>query len=294
MPHGMTRTVFSLVLSLSAAGAVAAEPREAMRYHFTAGEKLAYVMEATTQIELSTAEGRSESVMKQLIDLTWEVGRVDADGKATITQTVERIRLHVETPDGPIDCDTRGDAAPADSKAKAFADRLNGMVGARLSATIDARGRLADIRFVGGAGRAGAPGDPSSEAGFRHLMGQLIPSLPETAPAPGQSWSVTVAEKLPQGKAVTETRCTSEGPEERGGRPLHKLVLAVTRKTETEAGEALGTSDGSGTAYLDPAAGRLMESALTHVLESEIVTGDRKLTRKVTESISLRLTDRAK
>ena len=87
-----TRTTVALVFALSVVGAAGAGPEGAPRYRFKAGEKFAYVVEATTQIETTGQGLRNTATMSQLIDLTWEVSRVDADGKATITQTIERIR----------------------------------------------------------------------------------------------------------------------------------------------------------------------------------------------------------
>ena len=112
-------------------------------------------------------------------------------------------------------------------------------------------------------------GNPASEVGFRRLMGQLIPLLPENV---GSEWRFLVRQgpgKRGGRKAITETRYTCNGTE-RDGRSLQKLSLAVTRTTENEAGEVVGTSSGSGSAYLDTAAGRLIESGLTHTREQEV------------------------
>jgi hypothetical protein len=301
--------VFAVLLALAAVGSAVAGPDGAPRYRFKQGEKLAYVVDATTRIE-TTGLGRSNSaIMSQTIDLTWEVNRVDANGKATITQTIERIVFRAVTPGGTMSHDTKGPPSsgtePADPQLREayharrrIVERLNAVVGARLSATIDPQGRIADIRLIersgGGAGPAGdwgGLGNPASEAGFRRLMGQLIPLLSEKAPAQGESWSIKGEEKVPGGKTITETRYTCEGEEERQQRRLQKLALAVTRTTENETGEAVGSSKGSGAAYFDPVAGRLIESALTHAREQQVSVADQKVTKTVTETITLKLAE---
>ena len=173
------------------------------------------------------------------------------------------------------------------------------MVGARVKANIDAHGQLTEVRLVprAGAGHTvpagdwGDSGNPSSEAGFRRLIAQLIPVLPEAAPAAGQTWWAQAAESLPEGKATTERRYTYEGSEERGGRPTARLALTFTRQTENKAGEKGSSTNGTGAAYFDAAAGRLSESSLTHTRKLEVASDDAKLTRKVTETIALKLAD---
>jgi len=295
-----TRTTFALVLVLSVVGAAVAGPKGAPRYRFRAGEKFAYMVETTTQIETTGPNLRNTATMSQLIDLTWEVGRVDGDGKATITQTIERIRCKAVTPNSTLTHDTKkpqggGASAGADNDSRRkIVERLNGVVGARLSASVDPQGRIDDIRLIGGVSNFSyweGVGNPASEAGFRRLMGQLIPLLPENVAASGDSWSVKGQESVAGGKTITETRYTCNGTEERDGRSLQKLSLAVTRTTENESGEVVGTSNGSGSVYLDTAAGRLIESRLTHTREQEIAVPDAKVTKKVTETITLKLAD---
>ncbi len=291
---------FALLLALAAVGTAAAEPRPAPRYKFTKDEKLAYVVEATTRIETSAYGRTNTAEMTQLIDLTWEVGAVDGEGKATITQTIDRVRFKAVTPREAAEYDTRGGTPPEEPHVKRIAARLDAVVGGRIRATIDARGGLADIRLVarpGGGHPApdwGDLGSPASEAGFRRLIGQLIPVLPDAAPPVGESWWARTTEALADGKATTERRYTYEGTEERGGRPAEKLSLTFARQTEDAAGEKRGGTTGTGTAFFDSAAGRLIESALTHTREQEVSADDVKLTRKVTETITLKLADPAK
>lgn len=301
--HVRTRLPFALLLPLTVASVAAAAPEKAApRYRFKQGEKLAYVVEATTKIE-TTGYGRTNTAtMTQLIDLTWEVGAVDAEGKAAITQTIDRIRFKAVTPRESAAYDTQGGAEPADPHVKRIADRLNAVVGGRIRADLDARGGLADIRLIGraGAGQAnsadswGDLGSPASEAGFRRLIGQLIPALPDAAPPAGGSWWARTTETLADGKATTERRYTFDGTEERGGRTVDKLSLTLARQTEDGTGEKRGGTTGTGTVFFDPAAGRLIESSLTHTREVDVSADDGKLTRKVTETIALKLAGAAK
>jgi hypothetical protein len=285
----------ALLIVVTAPIAPAGPERSAPRYRFTHGEKIAYVVEVTTQIETSALGRTNTAEMTQLIDLTWEVGAVDGEGKATITQTIDRVRFKAVTPRETAEYDTRGGTQQEDPHVKRIAARLDSVVGARLRATIDTRGGLADIRLIGRPGAHAASADwgdlgsPASEAGFRRLMGQLIPVLPDAAPPVGESWWARSSEPLADGKATTERRYTYEGTEQHGGLSAEKLSLTFARQTEDAAGEKRGGTTGSGTAYVDGAAGRLVESSLTHTREVEVSGEDGKLTRKVTETITLKL-----
>lgn len=285
---------FALVFAPSAAGAAPGPEGAAPRYRFKEGEKLAFVAEATTRIDISASGRTSASQMTQLIDITWQMGKVDGDGRAAVTQTIDRIRFKAVTPRETVEYDTRDGKAPDDPRAKVFANMLNALVGGRLSMTIDPRGQFTDFKVLARVG-AGGDGDPSCEAGFRHLMGQLIPVLPEEGPAEGQSWAVKTAGKIHDARVTGENRYTYAGQEERAGKKVDKLSLTAAVKLETDPGAAaevaVRVSDGGGAAYLDRAAGRLVESSLRRAMEFEAGDGDAKITRKVTEAITLKLAD---
>jgi hypothetical protein len=287
MTRARTRPALALVLALWAAGAAAAE-EAAPRYRFKEGERIAFVAEATTTIDLSAPGRTSTSRMTQLIDITWQVGPVDADGKAAVTQTIERVRFKAAAPGETVEYDTADGKAPDDPKARRFADLLNAQVGARLGVTIDPQGQFADFKAPG---KAAGAGDPSSEAGFRHLVGQLIPVLPKEAPARGQTWTVKREGRVGEAVMSGESTYTYVGREDRGGKRVDKVALTVSMKREPDAPGpvAVKVSDGKGAAYLDRAAGRLVESSLTRTMEFEAGEGDARLTRKVTETITLKL-----
>jgi hypothetical protein len=296
------RLPFVLILALSAGSSVAGPEAVVPRYRFQEGEKLAYVVDVSTHITTSAFGQTNTADMTQRIDLSWEVGLVDADGNARITQTVERIRFKAVTPKETAEYDTGNETATRDPRVKGIAARLDAVVGARISARIDPRGHLSDVRLVEKAGtsRPVAPGEwdglgnPSSETGFRRLIGQLIPVLAETVPAAGDTWSARSEETVPEGKATTEIRYTCTEPPRCCGRPMHKLSLAVSRRTENGSGETGSVTNGNGAASFDASAGRLVESSLTHSRETAIPSEETKLTRKVTETITLRLAESSK
>jgi hypothetical protein len=291
----MTRLALVFVLALSAAGAAAGDEEAAPCYRFKEGEKIAFVAEATTTIEVSTADRMTTSRMTQLIDITWQVGPAAADGKAAITQAIDRIRFKAVTPGETVEYDTADGKLPDDPKARVFSDLLNSRVGARLGVTIDPQGQFADFKAPAKAG--GGDADPSCEAGFRHLMGQLMPVLPKEQPARGQSWSVKREGRVRDVVMSGTNTYTYVGREDRGGRRVDKVAIAVSMKREPDSPGPVAVKgyDGSGAAYLDRASGRVVESSLTRTMEFEADDDSgARINRKVTETITLKLADGAK
>jgi hypothetical protein len=127
-------------------------------------------------------------------------------------------------------------------------------------------------------------------------MGQLMPVLPREQPARGQSWSVKREGRVRDVVMSGTNTYTYVGREDRDGRRVDKLTIAVSMKREPDSPGPVAVKgyDGSGAAYLDPAAGRLVESSLTRTMEFEAGEGDARTTRKVTETITLKLADGAK
>jgi hypothetical protein len=286
MSQARTRLALALAFALSAAGAAAAEDEEAApHYRFKEGEKIAFVAEATTTVDVCSPGRTTTSRMTQLIDITWQVGRVDADGRAAVTQTIERIRFKATAPGKAVEYDTADRKPPDDPDARVLAGLIDSQGGARLGVTIDPQGQFTDFEVPGTAAGA-AP----AEAGFRHLMGQLFPMLPKEAPARGQSWSVKREGRVRDVLMSVENTYTYVGREDRAGRRVDKVALAALMKREPDmpSQAAVKVSEGSGAAYLDRA-GRLVESSLTRTMEFE--AGDAKVIRKVTETITLKLAD---
>lgn len=99
-----SRLLLSLIIVLQAAGLYAEHSQpvhqepEPLQWRFTPGQVLNIKMEQSTEVS-SSVDQRSQSTRNQMtLWMTWQVEQVDDDGTATVTQTIDRIRLSAEIP----------------------------------------------------------------------------------------------------------------------------------------------------------------------------------------------------
>lgn len=149
-----------------------AEPRETLRYAFTADTSVSGVMRMTMeQTELAIDGEPVPTGMPALpmeSDLTLEVGAVDDDG-ADVRYTIDAMRLgEVDLPDAER------------AQIEAGLDAAAGVTG---TYRIDARGRVTDGNFE-------ATDAPGLEQ-FGDQLAALATPLPEEPVGPGAVWTIT-------------------------------------------------------------------------------------------------------
>jgi hypothetical protein len=89
---------------------------DTLRYKFKEGEKLHFVTEVKSTVEGGLLGDSAKVDITQMIDVTWEITKVDKDGRATVTSTLDRVRFSGTTPAGKHSYDTKD----GDPKDKAF------------------------------------------------------------------------------------------------------------------------------------------------------------------------------
>lgn len=99
-----TRLMLSLTIAIQAAGLLAARSEAArqepasLQWRFTPGQVLKIKMEQSTEVS-SSVDQRSQATRNRMtLWMTWQVDQVDDVGTATVTQTIDRIRLSAEIP----------------------------------------------------------------------------------------------------------------------------------------------------------------------------------------------------
>ena len=131
-----------------------------------------------------------------------------------------------------MDCDSR-DGKPVGKDAdNAYLTVLRRLTELEFDATIDARGRVRDMRIPEGLRALRAICPPNlefelSEEGLRRQLGlDSLPPMPDAAPVKGTTWpGISITEQSEAGTMTTRNRYTYEGPETRAGRPLEKFRL---------------------------------------------------------------------
>jgi hypothetical protein len=290
---------------LSAAGVCAAAPapeQTTLRYRFKEGEKLHYVLEQNMTMDMNVAGQDVKMEMKQLLEMTWHVTGVDKDGKARMTQTITRLRFNMDGPTGTFEYDSKAGKEPNDPVGEQVAPFLKALVGADMTLTMDSRGRIGDVKLsdkfkeaIKNMPGAAAGNDFASEEGLKRLTSQGGLTLPAGAAAKGDSWSSKLESKTPAGNMVVDTKFTYEGPETRDGKKLDRVALRPTATLEPDPNAAFAlkikSQDAKGTARFDNAAGRLVETGVTQVMEMEVDAGGQTVLQTVKSTTTMKLAD---
>ncbi len=232
------------LLCLAALGVAAGAARgeKTLRYKFKPGETIRYVMRQE-MVQNVAAPGNPVKVsMTQTMDMSQKVESVDAEGTASVTQTIERIRMKMVLPQGQgLDYDSASDKAPVGLATK-LAPIFGAMVKQPIKVKITPRGTTRDIKLPEGMldqikKGMGQVADMFSDDSFRQMANLAV--LPEEPVAPGKSWSHQTTLKNPMlGKASVDTTFRYEGEESRQGKRIDKISSAMKMQFGEKVGQA--------------------------------------------------------
>lgn len=113
-----------------------------LRYHFTKGDKLRYLIETKSKHKIVLAGTQTESETTETMNVTWFVTSVDERGVATLTQTVERIRFQEA---GEFTFDSKDPNKLQGSTPEGLGELLRTLSRAELSMTISPQGETHDV-----------------------------------------------------------------------------------------------------------------------------------------------------
>jgi hypothetical protein len=199
-----------------------------LRYQFAEGDEHRYEMIQQTTVPIP---GMGEMVQEQRQILRQQVLSVDADGNARIRQTIESMRMTMDSPMGVQSFDSES----GEVTDPAFAP-LAAMVGTGSEITISSAGAVVDFGDLGewmeellaGAGPEvqGMMGDALSEEVLESMVRQSFQALPPEGLEPGQSWEFAMSMPAAFGSMESSTVYTLRGVETEEGRSV--AVFDVT------------------------------------------------------------------
>jgi hypothetical protein len=279
-----------------------------LRWKFKEGETLHYQMDQKT-VSVAKAEGQeSKSTLTQTVNSAWVVHSVAADGSAEMSQTIERLRLKIETPFAKFEFDSAEKKDPAAEKkdsesqiAAQFMPILKAQVGAEFKYKINTLGELSDIRVpkallavlnpAGGAGGGGGGGGGMfSEEGLKDMIRESSLTFPADDLAPGKTWKNSA--KVAQGTAITiavEKTYTYRGHKPEGEEVA--LEVKVTPQIGPNAGVdiKITSQEGKGTFLFDAEKGRVIRSTVAKKLDAVITKMGQQFTQSSDESNTMTL-----
>lgn len=300
-PRQVSLACLALLLAAWLSGAARSADEDALRYKFKEGDKLRYISEVRTTVEVKlTGDDGAKFDNIHVAEATWEVTKVDKDGRAAVTASLDRLRLTVDGPMGKLEYDTKDGKEPDDEIFRLMTKPLKAVVGGQATLTVDRRGQTADVKLLDKLAKIVNNPLGTNELTLnltKMLTGDLLP-LPEEKVKKGDSWArKTETTGTPVGKVAVEQKYVYEGPAERGGRKVEKVSMKQTMTQDPKAAPAgvkVTFDGGEGTAYFDRAAGRLLEMTVTQSLQTEAKVKDRTVTKKFKIVVTTKLAENEK
>jgi hypothetical protein len=303
MRHCKTLGLAAVALALLAGPAHA---QTTLRYKFKSGEKLQYGLSQDMKMTMNVMGMDIEVKLKQLMDMDWDIQKVDEQGNAQVRLTFGHVRLKLDSPTGNAEFDSKKSTEePEDPIGKVVAQLAKGLAALEMTFTMAPNGEMKDIKIpeaalkklkeIPGADKLG--GDMLSPEGLSKMAGGGL-VFPKGPVNKGKNWTQKISLKMPFGKMAGDMKYTYEGPVEKDGKKLEKIAVQPNLKIELDpdapAQIKIKSQKDKGHAYFDNQAGRLVEVTNEGTMEMELEVGGMTFTQNINQSTSLRLKSRTR
>ncbi len=279
-------------------------PQAELRWKFAQGQKFPYATQQETKTRLTIQGNTVETSLKQLIDMTWEVKSVKEDGSARIAQTIDRMRMYMDGPNGSrFEFDSKLSAEPAGSML-GIAKMIKGIVGLPIELTMSPRGEVSDVtvsdrllqalKMPGPNGQA--VGGLFSEETFKNMASQGSIVFPAEALTPGKTWTATKTVDTPVvGKMTIDTLYTYAGPAavDAPTPGLEQIDAALDVKIEPAPNAQVQANveeqENSARFLFDSKRGVLTSSQVKQRMKLSLTAMGQKFLQEVSSTVSMRL-----
>ncbi len=274
----VSRLALLVGLAVTAAFAHPARGETLLRWKLEKGHKSRFVMAQEMQMTMVVRENPILITSSSTMEADWEVTEVDDQGVATMTQTVDRIRMKLQGAQGVMmEYDSESDEKP-EGMAAMMIPMLEAMVGKPCATKLDAQGNVLEMELPQGLaesvtqipGRAGL-GDMFSEEGMKRMA--EIAVFPKEPVNPGDTWSrVATIENPVTGDMTVASAFRYVGKETVDGRELEKIAMEITMSVGEGGTATVSISDQSseGLTYFDNVLGRFVRGEATSKMTMQI------------------------
>jgi len=276
-----------LILVLFAGGTARAAEGKLLRWKLTPGDTLHFVI--TQDMNANVKAGEDAAPMKLTnttsMESSWKVEAVDPKGVASVTQTIERMQMKLQSPQGVmLEYDSAAGKEP-EGMATMLAPMMNAMVKKPFLHKMTARGEILEMKppqgFVESINKlsGGGAGGLFSDDMMKQMSALGV--FPEEPVTPGKTWSRKVTSKVPVlGSMTVESTFRYVGSEDRGGRTVEKIAVTMLMKLGEEKGQpglTIKDVETDGTLLFDAAAGRLVQMQAKMKMKMSIAVGTMKI-----------------
>jgi hypothetical protein len=274
-----------------------------LRFQFTAGDRLNYVIEQAKDTT-TTVDGKDlKSKSTMAIHLTWETIKVDDRGNAQIKITVHRVKMGSEGGQfGKVEVDSKDTSGSLNPTAQLLEQRTKAITSMEMTSTMSQAGQMKDVKFSeawlekfktlnGPAGLAAPGGEMFGSENLKSMVSQVY--LPTESVEKGKSWTQRFEMKLPLRKIVGDYKYTYEGPVEKAGRKLERIALVPNIKIESKPDApfrmTIKSNKTKGHILFDNVAGRTALVSNEGTMEMEIEVADSTIREKTVQKMTMRL-----
>jgi hypothetical protein len=210
--------VTALAGATATAATAAGQDPSPPRWNLRAGDRLRVRLNQTTHAVTSIARQASRTDMQFDVVLDWQVLEAEED-VYRLRQRFQRLAVRMTSPDRPtlIEYDSASDAPVGSQASETLAESLQPLLEARIELTMNRRGEVLQVEVEGlpeareAAGRSAALTAWLDPENLQHMLGQLLPVLPEQTPQEGEQWQEERAVATAVGEARQTTTYTWHG-----------------------------------------------------------------------------------
>ena len=269
---------------------------ETLRWKFSPGATLHYRMEQKNVTAVKAPGHDIKTTVTQVTETTWTVRSVDKDGTAAMEQTIDRIRMKIESPLGkPVEYDTARDTKPGGLVAATLVPTLKAIVGGTFRYSITTRGEVSALQLpenllqtLSDAGKTGQGTSMFSEEGLKSMILDMALVLPENDLARGESWSRRGKLAAPLGTEVRDKTYTYEGRDEPSNADRIAVSVSVGLETAPNSTISIQVRDqkDKGLYHFDNSAGRVVDATRTQSIRVvySVVSPQTRTLQEVNES----------
>jgi len=262
--------------------------------------KFVMVQEMKTTLDLGPG-GETTSAVKQTIDMVWKINSVDDEGTASLTQTIDRVRMHITAPgQAEVHFDTASEE-PAQGFSAMLAPLLKAMTESPFQVTMTSRGEITQVEVPQALietltqGPAGTLlGSLATEKGFQETMARNLLVLPTAEElVEGHQWTTSLeVENQLVGNITTLATYEYQGSRDVEGQTLEVFVptLVTQFKGQDELALRVEDQETTGEILFNPAAGHLDSTSIHQSIELVITASGNEVNQHLDQTIHFQMT----
>ncbi len=292
------------LLVLMSFSALPARAETLLRWKFVPQDISNFTFSTSMQQDTKLEDMKLKTIAEQVLETTWIIGDVDADGTANMTQTIKRLRMDVKTWQN----DVLGQAIKLDSASKEQPTGLNAvlapmimsLVNKPISLRVTPLGKIVEFKLsdelieaLSTSPNGAKMGGIFTPEGLKQMLSQSMLKFPEKPLAKGDSWNTALdVDQQDVGKQSVATTYTYQGIDTIGERPTDVIDMKQESKIQP-AKDATGSIElkdqkSSGVIHFDNARGALIDSESSTTMRMKMSMMGRTLDQDITIKTSMK------